>query len=84
VASFDPNALRFPLCVRAREDGDRIRLPGGSKKVKKLLLEARIPRMERSAVPIVVDALNEVLWIPGVARAAQAGVAGDVLTIGVG
>jgi tRNA(Ile)-lysidine synthase len=84
VATFDPSALRFPLCVRAREDGDRIHLPGGTKKVKKVLLEARIPRMERSAVPLVVDALGDVLWIPGVARAARAGSGGDALTIGVG
>jgi tRNA(Ile)-lysidine synthase len=84
VATFDPRELRFPLCVRAREDGDRITLPGGTKKVKKLLLEARIPRMERSAVPLVVDALGRVLWIPGVARAERAGAAGDALTIGIG
>jgi tRNA(Ile)-lysidine synthase len=84
VATFDPRELRFPLCVRAREDGDRIRLPGGTKKVKKLLLEARIPRMERSAVPLVVDALGRVLWIPGVARAEPDGAAGDALTIGIG
>jgi tRNA(Ile)-lysidine synthase len=84
VATFDPDALRFPLCVRAREDGDRIRLPGGTKKVKKLLLEARIPRMERSAVPLVVDALGEVLWVPGVARADRASAAGRALTIAVG
>jgi tRNA(Ile)-lysidine synthase len=84
VATFDPRELRFPLCVRAREDGDRIRLPGGTKKVKKLLLEARIPRMERSAVPLVVDALGRVLWIPGVARAERPGSAGEALTIGIG
>jgi tRNA(Ile)-lysidine synthase len=84
VATFDPRELRFPLCVRAGEDGDRITLPGGTKKVKKLLLEARIPRMERSAVPLVVDALGRVLWIPGVARAERAGAAGDALTIGIG
>jgi tRNA(Ile)-lysidine synthase len=84
VATFDPRELHFPLCVRAREDGDRIRLPGGTKKVKKLLLEARIPRMERSAVPLVVDALGRVLWIPGVARAERADSAGEALTIGIG
>ncbi|MGE0160137.1 MAG: tRNA lysidine(34) synthetase TilS [Gemmatimonadales bacterium] len=68
-ASFDPRTLRFPLRVRAREAGDRIRLPSGTKKVKKVLLEARIPRIERAGVPMVVDARGDVLWIPGVARA---------------
>jgi tRNA(Ile)-lysidine synthase len=84
VESFDPGALRFPLRVRSREAGDRIRLPSGSKKVKKLMLEARIPRSERGGVPLVVDAHGDVLWIPGVARA-EVGEAGPrALTIGVG
>jgi tRNA(Ile)-lysidine synthase len=64
--------------------GDRIRLPGGTKKVKKLLLEARIPRAERSRVPLVVDADGDVLWIPGVARAAREGPDPHALTIAVG
>ena len=70
--------------MRSREAGDRIRLVGGSKKVKKVLLEARIPRTERDGVPLVVDAHGDVLWIPGVARAVgrEAGV--RALTIGVG
>jgi tRNA(Ile)-lysidine synthase len=66
---FDPDALRFPLSVRAREPGDRIRLPGGTKKVKKLLLERRIPAARRARTPLVVDAEGDVLWIPEVARA---------------
>jgi tRNA(Ile)-lysidine synthase len=84
VAAFDQDTLRFPLCVRARAAGDRIRLPGGTKKVKKLLLEARIPRAERPRVPLVVDADGDVLWIPGVARARRESRDGPALTIGVG
>jgi tRNA(Ile)-lysidine synthase len=63
------SALRFPLTVRSRRPGDRIRLSGGTRKVKKVLLEDRIPPSERHRVPLVVDAEGEVLWIPGVARA---------------
>ena len=62
-------APRFPLTVRAREAGDRIQLPYGSKKLKKLLLEARIPESRRARLPVFVDALGNVLWIPGVAIA---------------
>jgi len=71
VAAFDIERLRFPLCVRAREPGDRIRLDGGSKKVKKLLLERRIPLHERSRVPLLIDARGDVLWIAGVALSAH-------------
>jgi tRNA(Ile)-lysidine synthase len=83
---FDPEALRFPLIVRSRRPGDRMRLPGGTKKVKKILLESRIPPSERHRVPLVVDAEGEVLWIPGMARAewTRREEAPDGLLIGIG
>jgi len=83
---FDPRALRFPLVVRSRRPGDRMRLPGGTKKVKKILLERRIPPSERHRVPLLVDAEGEVLWIPGMARAAwtRREGASDGLLIGIG
>jgi tRNA(Ile)-lysidine synthetase-like protein len=61
----------FPVIVRARAPGDRIRLPGGTKKLKKLFLEARIPLDARCRVPVVVDAGGDVLWVPGLARVAE-------------
>jgi len=83
---FDPDALRFPLVVRSRRPGDRMRLPGGTKKVKKILLESRIPPSERHRVPLLVDAEGEVLWIPGMARAewTRREAAPDGLLIGIG
>jgi len=62
-------APHFPLTVRAREAGDRIQLRYGSKKLKKLLLEARIPESRRARLPVVADARGHVLWIPGVVTA---------------
>ena len=62
-------APHFPLTVRAREAGDRIQLCYGSKKLKKLLLEARIPKSRRARLPVVADARGHVLWIPGVVTA---------------
>ena len=71
-ASFDPDELSMPLELRARAPGDRIRLGGGSRKVKKVLLDRRIPAASRGEVPVLVDAEGEVLWIPGVARSTLA------------
>lgn len=83
-AAFDPTLLRFPLLVRAREPGDRIRLRGGTKKVKKVLLERRIPSVRRPRVPLVVDAEGRVLWIPEVARSDLPRRSGpETLTIGI-
>jgi tRNA(Ile)-lysidine synthase len=71
-------APHFPLMVRARRAGDRIQLPYGSKKLKKLLLEKRIPEGQRGRLPVLVDAGGAVLWIPGVATAVGPEVAHDV------
>ncbi len=40
----------------------------GSKKLKKVFREARVPLDERSRVPVVVDGRGRVLWVPGVSR----------------
>lgn len=62
-AFLDPGALPAVLTVRSRLQGDRY---GGSghRKVKKLLIEAGIPRQERDRLPMVV-AGDAVIWIPG-------------------
>ncbi len=58
----------LPLVLRTREPGDTLRLAGtGTKKLKKLFAEARIPSWERSFRPVVADD-EGVLWIPGLAR----------------
>lgn len=66
---FDLEAIRFPLLVRSRRPGDRIRLRTGTKKVKKLLLEHRVPPSRRHGLPLLVDGSGEVLWIPGLVSA---------------
>ena len=64
-ASFDPAALRFPLVLRGWLPGDRIVLPYGSKKVKKLLLERRVGRAARAAVLVLAEqeGAGRVLWV---------------------
>ena len=64
--------LRFPLSVRGWRPGDRIRLEYGSKKLKKVFLEARVPPGKRHRIPVLVDAAGAVLWVPGVIRGAEA------------
>ena len=68
--AFDPAALRFPLELRAWRPGDRIRLVGGTKKLKKLFGERRVGRGRRAGVPVLSDAAGRVLWVVDVARAA--------------
>lgn len=41
--------------VRPRQTGDSIRLPGGTKTVKKLLIDRKIPAQKRDTLPVVVQ-----------------------------
>ncbi len=56
------------LELRGRRPGDRIRLPGGSKRVGEVLIDRKVPREERDAVRLLASG-SEVLWIEGVAAA---------------
>lgn len=43
------------LLVTARRAGDEIRLPGGTKKLKKLYIDRKIPAPQRSLLPVLRD-----------------------------
>jgi tRNA(Ile)-lysidine synthase len=58
------------LTVRSRQPGDRIKLPGGTKKVQNLFVDAKIPRRQRNLIPLVVMG-DMVLWAVGVDKAAE-------------
>lgn len=49
------------LRVRSRKDGDEIRLSGGTKSIKKLMIDRKISAPERNRVPILADEAG-VLW----------------------
>jgi tRNA(Ile)-lysidine synthase len=59
------DTARFPLRLRGPLPGDRIRTRAGTKKLKKLLNERRVPRSGRHAVPVLADADGEVVWVAG-------------------
>ena len=73
-AIFDLDALAFPLTVRNRAAGDRIEPLGlnGSKKVKDMFIDAKIPPSLRETTPLLVDAAGRILWIPGIRRSRHA------------
>ncbi|MFD1179306.1 tRNA lysidine(34) synthetase TilS [Paenibacillus puldeungensis] len=75
-AYFNADELIYPLTVRSRLPGDVMKVMGlnGSKKVKDIFIDAKIPPSERSCIPMVTDAHGRILWIPGVRRSAIAAV----------
>jgi len=71
AASFDHSALRFPLELRGWRPGDRIHLGYGTKKLKKLLAEWRVPRSRRNRLAILAEQAGQggVLWVVGLVQA---------------
>ena len=43
------------LFLRARKSGDALRLPGGSRSLKKLFIDRKIPAAQRNAIPVLCD-----------------------------
>ena len=43
------------LWVRTRQEGDSICLPGGTKTLKKLFIDRKIPRTQRPLIPVLAD-----------------------------
>ncbi len=63
---LDADALRWPLVLRNRRPGDRFAPRGaGSKKLKSLLIDAKIPREHRDGLPLLCDAQGTVLFVWG-------------------
>ena len=51
--------------VRSRRSGDSIRLSGGTKSLKKLFIDLKIPAARRASVPVLYDDFG-ILAIPGI------------------
>lgn len=57
----------FPLNVRYLKPGDRMTWSGlqGTKKVSRILIDAKTPLALRQEIPLVVSARGDILWIIG-------------------
>ena len=58
------NKLQFPLHIRTRQDGDIIRFKNQTKKIKKLFIDLKIPKLKRDQILLVFDHNNNLIWIP--------------------
>ena len=55
----------FPLHIRHRQNGDKMSLSVGTKKVKDILIDQKIPKSLRDRLLVIADE-TMVLWIPDV------------------
>jgi tRNA(Ile)-lysidine synthase len=53
--------------ARSKKENDRYQKLGskGSKKVAKLIIDQKIPSYARNSLPLILNQLGEILWIPG-------------------
>ena len=58
-----PVCVKGNLVLRGRKEGDTIRLPRGTRTLKKLFIDKKIPAMGRDRIPVVADDAG-VLLIP--------------------
>lgn len=68
---FDADSISFPFFLRTFKPGDRIICWGKKSpvKLKKLFIDAKIPRGDRSRLPLVLKE-DYIIWAPGIERCA--------------
>ena len=70
VCRLNYNDIKLPLYIRTIKENDRIDLKGfnGSKKIKDIFINSKIPLDIRKIYPIVVDSNDKILWLPGLKK----------------
>lgn len=57
---------QFPLSIRKWTSGDTLRLKnGGQQKVRRILIDQKVPNSQRQRQQVLVDAKGEVVWLIG-------------------
>ena len=67
---LNSNEVKLPLYVRNRRQGDKIEVKGlnGTKKVNDIFIDEKIKTHDRDMWPIVLDAENKIVWVPGLKK----------------
>ncbi|GIO24229.1 tRNA lysidine(34) synthetase TilS [Oceanobacillus sp. J11TS1] len=67
---FPLDSVSLPLHIRARKAGDRMSVRGlnGSKKLKDIFIDAKIPKNLRDNWPIIADDKGVILWVVGLKK----------------
>ena len=62
--------IKLPLYVRNRRDGDKMEVKGlnGTKKVNDIFIDLKIKTSDRDTWPVVLDAENNIVWLPGLKK----------------
>ena len=69
--TFDFDKIQGKAVFRSKKEGDKADIHGGTKTLKKLFIEEKIPAEERNSVAVVADD-EGVLWVEGLGAARRA------------
>jgi tRNA(Ile)-lysidine synthase len=70
IMKIKEESVSLPIIVRSRQPGDRMKIKGlnGTKKVKDIFIDEKVPLHLRDQWPIVQDSNGVILWIPGLKK----------------
>ncbi len=64
VIALTPEHIHFPLTLRSRRPGDRIRLQAGTKKLSDFMIDQKIPASLRNTIPVAVQEREILALLP--------------------
>ncbi len=70
VTRLNSKEISLPLYVRTRRNGDKMSVKGmeGHKKVNDIFIDNKIVSKDRNVWPVLVDADERVIWVPGLKK----------------
>ena len=80
--TFDFDKIMGTAVFRSRTEGDKADIHGGTKTLKKLFIEEKIPAEERNSVAIIADD-EGVLWAEGLGSARRARLSEKTVSVAV-
>lgn len=68
--TYDLARISWPLSVRSRKNGDKMRVRGmnGTKKIKDIFIDEKVPLSQRESWPVVEDGEGNILWLAGLKK----------------
>lgn len=70
ICRLNSKNLNLPLYLRNKKEKDKIEIKNlnGTKKVKDIFIEKKLPLRQRKRYPLLVDSKDNILWIPNMKK----------------
>lgn len=70
IIRLDSNEITLPLKIRSRKEKDKMEVKNlkGTKKIKDILINEKVPKSKRDKIPILVDQNDTILWVMGLKK----------------